>query len=487
MQLQQRCITSDHCENLKPAPLFAVPDQQADAPGARGQRTVLSPRSPSQYAHRVNLYSQYQQSDRVTDISNSPRSSDSSWSSPPAYQGPTSPTRTSMAPTVIEKIISSRAVSTQSMPPAPSFAESGSPGQCSAAQSPPQHAPPSLASVALPLDVTNSSLPVMSEQPPEIQTATAPQTAKSRFSLFGRKTKHDPHQDLTVWNPPPIPQRHRPSIPAPDPMEHPALRQTTATEDSRSSQYSRPSEGQAMARSRFSSFSTTASGSVHPEDIDSMGYNPWSHSQQSHNQNSALPPTTTRSTSVSINRAPANSIMPSMTSQTISPRELLPSEANSFAGFCKGAWRLQIGDKKKAMEERQRPGGMFNANRYWQCSKCKFEGRLVQVDKKRKGFDTRVLVAEGLQFRWEFLFKSHVEMREASSDFLAATFGCVFCTAEGMGTPTFGGASSLMAHLQEHRDRLPQGEVLYRMNCLAGPKAGLQDDFDLNIVGNSEI
>ena len=485
MQLQQRCITSGHCEDLKPAPLFAVADQQADAQRSQRQRTVSSPRSPPQHVHRVNLYSQYQQPERVTDISNSPRSSDGSWSSPPAYQGPTSPTRTSLAPTVVEKAMSSRAASTQSMPPARSLAEPGSPGQPSAAQSPSPQFPAISASAAPATDVTNSTQFVMPVESPDIPHETATHTPKSRFSLFGRKSKNDSQHDLTVWKPPPIPQRQRPPIPAPDPMEHPALRQTTITEDSRSSQYSRPPEGPVMTRSRFSSFST-ASASVYPEDRASVDHNAWSRSQQSYHQSGTSPPTTTRSASASIRRAPAGSIVPGTNSQSVSPRELLPCEANSFAGFCKGAWRLQIGDKKKAIEERQRPGGVFNANRFWQCSKCKFEGRLVQIDKKRKGFDTRVLTAEGLQFRWAFLFKSHVEMKEANSDFLAAIFGCIFCTANGMGTPTFGGASSLMAHLQEHRDRLPQGEVLYRMNCLAGPRANLQDDFDINIVGNSE-
>ena len=106
------------------------------------------------------------------------------------------------------------------------------------------------------------------------------------------------------------------------------------------------------------------------------------------------------------------------------------------------------------------------------------------LDKKTKVVDKRVLTADGIQFRWDFLFKSHValESKDASPDFLKSTFGCMFCTAEGKGTPTFGGAQMLMAHLQEHRERLPSGEVLYRLNCLVGPRASLQEDFDINLV-----
>ena len=171
----------------------------------------------------------------------------------------------------------------------------------------------------------------------------------------------------------------------------------------------------------------------------------------------------------------------------INPRDFLPSEANKFQGFCKGAWRAQIGDMKKAMDERQRPGGIYNAARFWQCTKCKFEGRLLMLDKKTKSVDRRVLTAEGLQFRWDFLFKSHIETKDATSDFLSATFGCMFCTAEGKGTPIFGGAQMLMAHLQSHREKLPSGEVLYRMNALAGPRAELDEDFDINIVAKEGV
>lgn len=165
-----------------------------------------------------------------------------------------------------------------------------------------------------------------------------------------------------------------------------------------------------------------------------------------------------------------------------SATDLLPSEANKFSGFCKGAWRLQIGDYKKALQERQRPGSMYSSVRFWQCKSCKFEGRLIQPEKKKmKDFDQQVMVAEGIQFRWVFLFKSHVECRDASPNPLRSTLGCMFCCAEGRGTPVFRGAAALMEHMQEHRIRLPVGEVLYRMNALVGEMAPLGADFDVNL------
>ena len=236
----------------------------------------------------------------------------------------------------------------------------------------------------------------------------------------------------------------------------------------------------------------TASSGVLPLGQDLLEYNPWTVPR---------PPSPAQRSQISMS-APSHSRYPSSALDTgfssisvsnlsvsnlpISPRDLLPSEANKFAGFCKGAWRLQIGDKKKAVEERQRPGGMYTANSYWQCSKCKFEGQAVVLNKKRKSFNRRVMMTEGVQFRWEFLFKSHIESKDGASDPMKATFGCIFCCAEGKGTPTFGGIHSFMTHLQDHRDRLPTGEVLYRMNCLAGRRAEQDEDFDVNLISRIE-
>ncbi len=244
--------------------------------------------------------------------------------------------------------------------------------------------------------------------------------------------------------------------------------------------------------SRYSVASTTTAstpaGSIY-EPPETPDFNPWI------DRSLAVTPATSRTlnepsrhstprSSGSVCRAPTQM---TMSTSPRAPKEHLPSEENKFQGFCKGAWRAQIGDKKKAMDERLRPGGMYNAARFWQCSKCKFEGRLLMLDKKTKAVDRRVLTADGVQFRWDFLFKSHTERKDTTSDFLSATFGCIFCTAEGRGTPIFGGAQMLMAHLQEHREKLPSGEVLYRMNALVGPRAALNEDFDINIVAKEGI
>lgn len=233
------------------------------------------------------------------------------------------------------------------------------------------------------------------------------------------------------------------------------------------------------------STSTASSSFLEP---DNPGFNPW-HDHDS--PSSGLSPKPfqgsnirTESSWSSISRSIAGAPTLNGASQKI----LLPSEANKFAGFCKGAWRQQIGDRKKAMEDRLRPGGMYNASKFWQCKHCKFEGRLVPLDRKRNGYDMRVFkLVEGIQFRWEFLFKSHLPSKDSSADPTKATFGCIFCCAEGRGASNFDGVQMLMEHLAQHRDPLPIGEVLYRMNCVVGHQANVEEDFDINFVGRSGV
>ncbi|MCJ1470871.1 hypothetical protein MMC07_009518 [Pseudocyphellaria aurata] len=313
--------------------------------------------------------------------------------------------------------------------------------------------------------------------PPSQSAATSAGTEKKghfstvpSFGFFSRqpKAKHAPKHSMnesmeTRSQPPPIKSDQRASRYEPSALNDLNFRQRPAVE------VSDPSR-------RLNSISTTSSGVFEPETPD---FNPWIIQR-------SPSPSQGSQASVSTNsqrRVPASTLEVVMSNLSMSPKDLLPCESNKFAGFCKGAWRLQIGDKKKAMDERQRPGGMYSANRYWQCSKCKFEGRMVVHDKKTKSYDTRIFTAEGVQFRWEFLFKSHVESREDTPDPLQANFGCIFCCAEARGTPTFGGINSFMTHLQEHRDRLPTGEVLYRMNCLVGRRAGPKENFDINLEG----
>ena len=98
--------------------------------------------------------------------------------------------------------------------------------------------------------------------------------------------------------------------------------------------------------------------------------------------------------------------------------------------------------------------------------------------KGHKSIDKRVYGESGILYRWEFLFKSHVQLKDALST-MESTFGCIFCCVDGKGTPIFGGVKNFLAHMQEHRERHPAGEVLYRMNCVIGRTPSFEEDFDI--------
>lgn len=355
---------------------------------------------------------------------------------------------------------------------------------------------------------SNGSLPPQSAYkelptPPKSGDASnsnfeAKPTPVTRIGLFGRKRK-DPvapvEKAQSSINTSPVPQYLLSAIHG---GQNPNTAHTRHLSNQRSSTGTSPSATDSFdTQSRVESISTRDGSSIY--EADQLDHNPWvvpdgnamsytnhdaqsvTSSNPSHNSEEVRSVTSYRPIH------PSSVTVIASNKASISAKDLLPSEVNRYSGFCKGAWRLQIGDRKKAMDERQRPGSMYNALKYWQCSRCKFEGRLVQIDRKTARCDRQVMLADGIQFRWEFLFKSHVECRDAAPNPLKSTFGCIFCCAEGRGTPTFGGAQSFMDHLQEHRIRLPVGEVVYRMNCLVGRKASTEEDFDINLESKEGI
>ena len=537
MQLQQRIITSGPIENLRPPPLFASPRSLEEKPPIPQARQITSPHEPFNFHPNG-----YPPIDSPTQANTYPPFSPYEGRS--GYPLPSSPTQLSkyspqssssgqyggqLSGQHQQAIISQSVVHQPSQSPLIQFnghsqqqrlpvRDNGRHRRSPSSQAPQVIGQYQSAPEGFVAEVSNNVSPAPSDgswtSPPAYQEWTSPEFAKptvsdsngknekiekshfssvTKLNLFGKKAKA---ASINAGkNTPPqiqhaqasaVPNYLLPIAPPEQPYDPAPSRKPSGP----------PPTPSSYAGSRFSSISastaTTQSSYEPPETPD---FNPWADrgmntdpsSTISRNISKGSSPAQTLRSSGSIRRAPGSSMSILNSSTTVNSKDLLPSETNKYAGFCKGAWRAQIGDRKKAMDERQRPGGMYNAARYWQCSKCKFEGRLVMLDKKTKAVDKRVLTAEGVQFRWDFLFKSHVETKDATSDFLKSTFGCMFCTAEGRGTPTFGGAQMLMAHLQEHRDRLPTGEVLYRMNCLVGPKALLEDDFDINLIGKEGV
>ena len=479
MQLQQRCILSDYSQDLKPPPLFSTLEPSNEMQQGIDDNSFPLPRSLRRRDRGLDVFPRCQASGKVTEIMTSPRNSDDSWSSPSAYQSPTTTACTSIAPDMDSKAMSVSSTPRSSTAPVHS-SQILTPDRVSAGR--------------------NISDQGNSFRDSRSSTSGSPSVeALQKTSMYNREPAPYPYKSETMTDPnfhqsisptPPIPPRQRPPLSISDPAGHPALRPAVASQMSNSFQQCARRENFTVGRSQCAPVSSSMDPiSSCPRACTSPDHGPWTDRPPAPSPEKCVdlldPPLRLTTLPGTICKSSEFSVR----GHSSSSKELLPSEANKFAGFCKGAWRLQVGDKKKALDVRQRPGGIFNANRYWQCSRCKFEGRLISTDGKRKDFDTRLFIAKGVQLRWEFLFKSHIELREANPNYLESSFGCVFCLVEGKGTLTFRGVQAFMAHLQEHRtrNRLPQDEVLlYRMKCKVGWEAGQEEDFGLNIIARSD-
>ncbi|KLJ08811.1 hypothetical protein EMPG_15750 [Blastomyces silverae] len=190
----------------------------------------------------------------------------------------------------------------------------------------------------------------------------------------------------------------------------------------------------------------------------------------------------------------------------------LPSEDNKYAGFCKGAWKMQTGTRK-AMRADQRPVGMFSQVLFWRCRECNFEGpmnlssenppstsmhtpsfsRTTPLDQPSRSFDHRVQVhpGTGIRYRWAFLAKSHGYCKRVppTTDGSTCSYGCIYCCSERRGpAPIFGNVDTFMEHLRTHdgakirgHSPRPEQELLNRTKCLMGRLAHDQEEFDINI------
>ena len=142
---------------------------------------------------------------------------------------------------------------------------------------------------------------------------------------------------------------------------------------------------------------------------------------------------------------------------------------------------MQVGEVDKALniKDRRSPAPMLK------CKKCCFEGplhpRAPSITSTGRAFykkipDGRVYHLYGVSFTWQFLFKSHVGLkqkpkgRNAGSDMEDSLFACIFCCAGGRGTPVYKGPEALAWHLRAHcndGDKL-DAELKIRYACIIG-------------------
>lgn len=260
----------------------------------------------------------------------------------------------------------------------------------------------------------------------------------------------------------PIPEERTPSRPPPSPRTAPldlALRPH------------RPSEAGRLSAEpgSYGNVSATSSSNWKYQDLEEDSAAIWR----------------TESDGKSAHRDSSPSIQPMSPSDATSARRIVPQTAvptpaadNNYLGFCKGACKLQNGEKK-AMSKMKEFNDVWTHSEvyYLGCtsSKCAFAGRLPIEEIWTKVWTS----SKGIKFRWAFLAKSHVPQTKVHKENYA--YQCLFCAFLGEETPVFHGTDTLLKHVQQHRGQ-PFGEVIrWRTKCINNCIAPDDEEFDINL------
>lgn len=166
---------------------------------------------------------------------------------------------------------------------------------------------------------------------------------------------------------------------------------------------------------------------------------------------------------------------------------ITPNPDNEFLGFCKGAWKLQNGDRKGAMTKKsevdpwsRHPSA--NAAQYLSClqPKCAFRSSFANANVEVMWNKVFIFEAKGIKLRWPFLAKSHVQQKVVVKH--QYSFKCLFCVFLGGQSGVYHGMDYYLEHiLNEHRGRALGDVVLYKTGCINDRIADDKDEFDINL------
>lgn len=153
-----------------------------------------------------------------------------------------------------------------------------------------------------------------------------------------------------------------------------------------------------------------------------------------------------------------------------------------YAGFCKGAHLMQVGEE--GMKLRNQSVSFTGQNIYWTCSNsmCCFEGPAVStkdVNKKTHfGYDEDIRDAYGVNYRWSFLAKSHTMIGNSKAGY---EYQCAFCA--GQGAPPFRvkGDKRFLYHVATHQGQTPNELKMCLIEYIIGREASNWEHFDINL------
>lgn len=158
-----------------------------------------------------------------------------------------------------------------------------------------------------------------------------------------------------------------------------------------------------------------------------------------------------------------------------------PNPTNNYLGFCKGAWKLQDGDRKAMVESRDFTQSAQSKLKFLRCSDCRFEGHF-----NPETIWDQVFKFQSMKIRWSFLAKSHVRQKHPLSRELARScdfiYQCIFCAFLGYQQPAIHGAESYKNHIHVyHHGAVLSEVVLYKAGCINDRICEDHEDFDINL------
>jgi hypothetical protein len=157
----------------------------------------------------------------------------------------------------------------------------------------------------------------------------------------------------------------------------------------------------------------------------------------------------------------------------VSTKALAPQD---FRGFCKGAYYLQVGLKSDGMKLRNQSRSFTGENHYFACSnsRCCFEAPAYKAGKIWDFVNTPMGPRHGVEFRWSFLAKSHIEQSKVKRR--NYRYRCIFCALQNSEAPVLEDVNVLIEHVARHRrEELPtEGRMLVD-----------GDDFDIHFVADN--
>ncbi|KXT15535.1 hypothetical protein AC579_3404 [Pseudocercospora musae] len=166
-----------------------------------------------------------------------------------------------------------------------------------------------------------------------------------------------------------------------------------------------------------------------------------------------------------------------------------PNPENEYLGFCKGAWKLQNGDRKSSfgkcreVDAWSRHPSSANAAHYLACNtnKCAFRSNFSHVDINVVWSRVFAVPSKGIKLRWTFLAKSHVLQKVVVKH--QYSFNCLFCVFLTGKSGVYHGIDYYLDHIaSEHRGSRNLGEIiLYKTGCIADHKAEDSEEFDINL------